>query len=209
MSKTKRDALNIVFAAAKEYQNNLVNYSLLFLCMDKHKNTYCMEVFFPASRFQHLTGLITDQSSIVPLHFFQLCLNQRLNESDFEFAENGMADWKLDVITRIVKKDISANMIGTYNNIQPLLSTEKMAGNVSACIGFVKNDGIGGYVPNTLLKGDIRNLVYVPDRIIVTYRKKFSDNHYSEIVHVARKIDWSKIKLPEEYLYLPLPNKEH
>ena len=40
MAKTKKEALAIVFAAADAYQKNLIDHSLLFLCMDKHKRTY-------------------------------------------------------------------------------------------------------------------------------------------------------------------------
>ena len=46
MAKTKKEALAIVFAAADAYQKNLIDHSLLFLCMDKHKRTYCVEVTF-------------------------------------------------------------------------------------------------------------------------------------------------------------------
>ena len=65
---------------------------------------------------------------------------------------------------------------------------------------------LAGIVPNTVLKGDIRNLVYVPDRIIVTYRKTPKEEKYSEIVYAAKKLDWSTIKLPGDYTYLPLPS---
>lgn len=105
MAKTKKEALAIVFAAADAYQKNLIDHSLLFLCMDKHKRTYCVEVTFDRSNFQHLTGLETDPSVITPSHFFQLCLDRRLRESDFEFAENGTADWKLDWSTIKLPED--------------------------------------------------------------------------------------------------------
>jgi hypothetical protein len=206
MAKTKKEALAIVFAAADAYQKNLIDHSLLFLCMDKHKRTYCVEVTFDRSNFQHLTGLETDPSIITPSHFFQLCLDRRLKESDFEFAENGTADWKLEVMPRVFQKNLSANMLGMYNQSQPVLSTERIAGSVSVCMGFVRDGGVGRYVPNTVLKGDIRNLVYVPDRIIATYRKTPKEDKYSEIVYAAKKLDWSTIKLPEDYTYLPLPS---
>lgn len=209
MTKTKKKALAIVFAAADAYQNNLIDHSLLFLCMDKHKRTYCVEVTFDRSNFQHLTGLETDPASITPSHFFQLCLDRRLRESDFEFAENGTADWKLEVLPRVFQKNLSANMLGIYNHSQPLLSTERIAGSVSVCIGFVRDGGVGRYIPNTVLKGDIRRLVYVPDRIIVTYRKSSKDNKYSEIVYTAKKLDWTSIKLPDNYSYLSLPGKNN
>lgn len=207
MARTKKEALAIVFAAADQYQENLIDHSLLFLCMDKHKRTYCVEVTFDASNYQHLTGLATDTSIISPAHFFRLCLDRRLREADFEFADNGTAEWKLDVLPRIMKKNLSANMIGMYNHSQPLLSTERIAGSVSACMGFVRNDGVGRYIPNTVLQGDIRSLVHVPDRIIVTYRKSSAELKYSEIVYAAKKMDWTTVRLPADYPDLPLPVK--
>ena len=207
MARTKKEALAIVFAAADQYQENLIDHSLLFLCMDKHKRLYCVEVTFDGSNFQHLTGLDTDPAVISPAHFFRLCRDRRLREADFEFAENGTADWKLDVLPRMMKNNLSANMIGMYNQSQPLLSTERVAGSVSACMGFVRNDGVGRYIPNTVLKGDIRSLVHVPDRILVTYRKSVRDTKYSEIVYATKKLDWSAVKLPDDYSDLPLPLK--
>ena len=205
MTMTKKEALHIVFTAADDYQKNLVNHSLLFICMDKHKRTYSIEVTFDRSNFQHLTGLETDPSAITPSHFFQLCLDRRLKESDFEFAKNGTTEWKLEVLSRVFQKNLSANMIGIYNHSQPLLATERIAGNVSVCIGFVRDGGVGRYVPNTVLKGDIRSLVHTTDRIIVTYRKMSKDLTYSEIVYATKKIDWITVKFPAPYSYLPLP----
>ena len=86
-----------------------------------------------------------------------------------------------------------------------LLFTERVAGSVSACMGFIRAGGVGRYIPNTVLKGDIRQLVHVPDRIIVTYRKASKDKKYTEIVYAAKKMDWTDIKLPADYPDLPLP----
>ena len=49
MARTKKEALAVVFAAADEYQKNLIDHSLLFLCMDTHKSSYCVEVTFDGS----------------------------------------------------------------------------------------------------------------------------------------------------------------
>ena len=43
------------------------------------------------------------------------------------------------------------------------------------------------------------------DRIIATYRKSRSEEQYSEIVFTAKKVEWEKIVLPDEYSYLVLP----
>lgn len=74
MAITKKDALSVVFSCAPEYKKNLVDRSLLFVCTDKHKRTYCLEVTFDASNFQHMTGLKTKQSGIHALYFLNYVL---------------------------------------------------------------------------------------------------------------------------------------
>lgn len=70
----------------------------------------------------------------------------------------------------------------------------------------MRNGGVGRYVPNTVLQEDIRKRVNRPDRITLTYRKRRREARYSEIVYSAKKIDWSRINLPKDYEYLPLPD---
>ena len=223
---TKKEALAVVFSCADEYKENLVDHSLLFLCQDKHKTTYCVEVTFDISNFQHLTGFKTvrmdsessehdssdenvaqktGKKKITAAHFFELCIDRRLSENDFEFAEDGTTPLKMKVLPSVVKKSLSANMIGFYNGLQPRLYTERIAGSVKACVGFVRDEDDGRYVPNTVLEGDIRQKVTRPDRILVTYRKKSDTAEYSEIVYAAKKVDWKTIKVPKEYPYLQLP----
>ncbi len=222
---TKKEALAIVFSCAAEYKENLVDHSLLFLCQDKHKNTYCLEVTFNTSNFQHLTGFKTEEiidavgiegqdsdtdsklkkRKMNAAHFFELCIDHRLSENDFEFAEDGTTPMKMRVLPSAVKKNLSANMVGYYNGSQPRLYTEQLAGGVKGCVGFKKDKCAGRFVPNTLLEGDIRTKVTRPDRILVTYRKKRDEEAYSEIVYAAKKVDFEKIKIPNEYSYLPLP----
>lgn len=216
---TKKEAMAIVFSCADEYKENLVGRSLLFLCQDKHKKTYCLEVTFNSSNFQHLTGFKTvdvasdadasddvkPRNRIDAAHFLELCLDRRLTEDDFDFAEDGTTPLKMRVLPRAVKKNLSANMVGDYNGRQPRLYTERLAGSVQGCVGFVRDKNIGRYVPNTLLEGDIRQKVARPDRILATYRKRIEEETYSEIVYAAKKIEWEKVSIPAEYSYLPLP----
>ena len=124
---------------------------------------------------------------------------------DFEFREDKTTVWKMDVLPKLMSRNLSATMIGKYNSTMPLLFTEYLSGSASACMGFVRSDDDGCFVPNTTLKYDVRTLVHKADRIIVTYRRKRSDEKYAEIVYAAKKVDWNDIKLPEEFLYLPLP----
>ena len=202
---TKKEALGIVFSCAPLYKKNLVDQSLLFVTTDKHKEVHCLEVTFDTSNFLHMTGFKLRKPGINARHFFNLCYDKRLTESDFDFASDGTTEMKMRVLPSLMKKNLSAKMLGDYNLYQPKLYTDKLAGSLSACMGFVRDGGNGRFVPNTVLEGDIRTMVKHADRIILTYRKKRIDAQYAEIVFQAKKVAWEKIVLPDEYSYLPLP----
>lgn len=185
---TKKEALGIVFSCAPLYKKNLVDQSLLFVTTDKHKEVHCLEVTFDTSNFLHMTGFKLRKPGINARHFFNLCYDKRLTESDFDFASDGTTEMKMRVLPSLMKKNLSAKMLGDYNLYQPKLYTDKLAGSLSACMGFVRDGGNGRFVPNTVLEGDIRTKVKHADRIILTYRKKRIDAQYAEIVFQAKKV---------------------
>ena len=187
------------------YKKNLVDKSLLFITTDKHKSVHCLEVTFDISNFLHMTGFKLRKPSINARHFFNLCYDKRLTEADFEFSADGTTEMKMRVLPSLMKKNLSAKMLGDYNMSQPKLYTDKIAGSLSACMGFVRDSGEGRFVPNTVLEGDIRTKVKAADRIIATYRKNRGEKQYSEVVFTAKKVEWEKIVLPDEYCYLVLP----
>lgn len=203
---TKQQALSIAFSCAALYQQNLVGRSLLLVTMNKHGHIHCTEVTFDASNYMHFTGFKVRHADITANHFFRLCLDKRLTERDFDFAPDGTTEMKMRVLPRLMQRNLSARMLGDYNGNHPQLYTEKIAGSVGACIGFVRNSGKGRYVPNTVLEGDVRTMTRAADRIVLTYRKNRTEEHYSEIVYSARNVDWQHLTLPEEYQYLPLPD---
>lgn len=254
MGYTKQQAISIVTSCAKKYQDNLVDKSLLFLCINKHKNLSCIEFTFDASNFLHLTGLKLrptadkDGTKRKPsaLEFYNKCLDNKLSVKDFDFAADGTTELKLDVLPLVINKWLSADTIGDFNSPTPQLYTEKLAGGVKACIGFVLTDSQNEvtnistsnssndsdsssndnsledssessshgssldseseskarYVPNTVLKVDIRDYITNPTRVIAVFRKCRKDAAYSELTYTAKKIDWETIKFPAELEYL-------
>ena len=115
---------------------------------------------------------------------------------------------KLAVLPLLTNKHLGpSRFIGIYNGKNPLLFTDRVAGSVKGGIGFIRNDGIGPYVPNTLLSGDMRQYITDMRRVAITYRKAISDAKYTEIVYSAKGIDWSTITLPESYEDLPWPKE--
>ncbi|MCM1261683.1 MAG: PBECR4 domain-containing protein [Butyrivibrio sp.] len=192
------------------------NRNLLLICTNASMNkTTAVKMQFEAKNFMHLTGVkFQEGKRLPPDTFYMLCLTKRLSLNDFELAEDGTTEQKLSVLLPIVSSaGLSANMIGDYNARRPALFTEKLAGGVKACVGFVYDKSRKCYVPNTVLKMDIRDNIANRLRIIATYRKSRIDEKYSEIVYKAKKVNWTKIMFPKEYEYLkkledaPLPDE--
>lgn len=205
---TKEQAIKIITDAAEKYRDELVNKTLLFICTDKHKRVVCYEFSFYNWNFKHLTGVKTkkqtddDAERISATDFYNKCLSHKLSPDDFEFADDGTTHLKLNVLSSVLCKNLSANMIGTYNSNKPYLLTDKIAGSVKACIGFVVDTIQNCYVPNTLLKEDIRHTVYSYVTVIATFRKNISEEEYNELTYRSKKAEWDKIKIPEEFEYL-------
>lgn len=202
----KEDVLPIVFSCADAYLENLSGHTLLFICSDKHKNLYAVEVTFNASSFLHMTGLKTN--NISAKDFLKRCKKRRLSTKDFNLDKSGFVEMKLKILPMLMHKNLSAKMIGNIYEYKPMLYTEKLAGNIQGCMGFKTDSKTGVYVPNTVIKDDIKNCVDHPDRIILTYRKKQNETFFSELVYTAKNIDWENIKLPKGYENLPLPKQE-
>lgn len=95
-------------------------------------------------------------------------------------------------------------MIGDYDQHSPKLITEKLAGNIQGCMGFVLSSS-GKYIPNTILKGRTDDFTKKTDRVLLIYRKKSTDSKYQEIVRIAKKVDWNIISFPDNYPDLPMP----
>lgn len=94
-------------------------------------------------------------------------------------------------------------MMGNFNNSHPLLYTEKLVGGVKWALGFRDVTGTGDYVPDTLLEGDIRDNIKDSYRIIATYIKGADESVFSQIIYRAKKIDYDKLKYPDDWDSLP------
>lgn len=193
----KEQAIKIITSCAKEYHNNLENNNLLFIFGTQQKTDYFEAAFLPKN-FLHLTGVELVSSSFSgSSDFYNKCLNGQLSPHDFSFAPNGTTDMKLMILPQLMKIHKSAKMIGDYNFSKSLLYTEKLAGNISACLGFVRDDKY--YIPNTALKEDIRDITIKPQqRILAIYKKSILQRFYTNLSYLAKGIEASALILPQE-----------
>ena len=210
---TKKEAIAVVVKCAEKYRNELEGKSLLFICANKHKQTFAIELSFFKNNYMHLTGLKpgkqldrNDTTGLFANDFYKKCLEHRLSPSDFDFSDDGTTHMKLDVLPTIICKNLHANFIGDYNSAKPRLYTEKIVGNIHGCMGFIFDPHILKYVPNTLIQEDARNLISNLVQVIAVYRKGFHDEKYKELTYKAKKADWSSIVFPEHFEYLSIQN---
>lgn len=190
----KKEALKIILECAKLYNKNLVNKNVMFICRNKQQQLFVFEVLFLPRNFLHLTGIkIMNKEIDSSIKFYRACLSNKLDVSDFKYSEDGTTIMKLRVLTQVMNLHKVSKMFGEYNNIKSYLFTEKITGNVTACVGFIGDNGF--YVPNTALKEDIRNMVVPESRstIIYTFIKTKDNKLYSTITYVSDNYNLEKL----------------
>ena len=110
--------------------------------------------------------------------------------------KDGITETKLSILPQLMQLHRCAKMIGDYDNTRPLLYTEKLAGNISACLGFTREKDY--YIPNTALREDIRDIsVHPTKRVLAIFKKDVTEELYTTLCYTAKKLDISSIKLPD------------
>ena len=103
---------------------------------------------------------------------------------------------KLSILPQLMRLSRCAKMVGDYDNTKSVLYTEKLAGNISACIGFVKEKDY--YIPNTALREDIRDIsVHPQKRVLAIFSKEIGQELYNTLCYTAKKIEFSCINISE------------
>lgn len=203
----KRRAIQIITKAAAGYQRELEDQKVLFLygsVSEVRKQLQAgegrllsiksYEVTFHRYNFQHLTGVRVNSREIESaIHFYEKCLAKRLTENDFSFAGDGSTAQKLDILENMMHIKHNAAMIGDFMDRGPKLYTEKVAGGVCGCIGFVKDKNTRLNVPNTLLKKDIRDITASPvQKVFAVFSKSYTAEKYSVLEKADKSIDMEK-----------------
>lgn len=183
----KKEAIKIILCAAQIYDKYFNDKNLL-LVYGSEINPSCIQIKALGSNFLHLTGLKTNRN-VSAEKFYQKAINKKLAASDFTFKDNTTVE-KLNVLQQVLNISQNARMLGNYNDYGFNLQTEKIAGGVKCCLGFVRTGKY--YVPNTVLKGDIRDRVVSPQRILCIMSKRTDEIFYNQVLYTAKNVDFSK-----------------
>lgn len=200
---TKKEALRIIIATAKEYAKMLEGLNYLFIYRDRVSNEieYFEAVFLPRN-YQHLTGVeFLDMEGNLQknsVFFYHKCLDNTLTQAEFRFKEDGTTPLKLEALPKLVQFLRFSKMTALYNGIRPKLAVDRVVGTINYCLGFIK-DGTY-FVPSSCLLEDIRKLGDNPSQILAIMSKKANPSEpiYKEIRYVAKGVPLNKLKMSDE-----------
>lgn len=186
----KKVAIKIITQSAKVYNDNLLNKNVLFLYQESQNGLNYLETTFLARNFVRLTGVeLQGLNKIKPTYFFKKALNNRLSENDIGFKCDGTTVLKLEVIPQLMRIKTTAKMIGEFHDCKFSLYTDKVVGGSNSCMGFVEDENNKRFfIPNTLLKKDLRDIASRKYRIIATFSKCTTDLLYNCVDYKAKDI---------------------
>lgn len=197
----KENAIKIITECAQDYHTYLENQNLMFLFGASENPSFFEAAFFPR-HFLHLTGVdLTNKNTSGSSDFYKRALKGQLSVNDFSLATDGTTEMKLFVLPQLVKIHRSARMIRDYSFTKSLLYTEKIAGTIFACLGFIRNNKY--YIPNTALKEDLRDITVKPQkRVLAIFKKPIPQPRYDEICYTAKGVDFQNLNIPIEIKHI-------
>ena len=159
----------------------------MFIYENRNRTIVNEEMFFPTTSFYHLTGIKAYDSNNELLNshkFYDLLLAGGIDESKLKVKDKTKY-YKLEVLPQLMNLDRMSSMIGNFTGNSLFLQTNKLVGNVNACMGFIKNEQ-DVYVPNTALQKDIRNMVDDRKNIIAVLKKDINEKMYKNITYLKQ-----------------------
>ena len=202
MKFTKEDARRRVLNCAKQYQQKLLNKKLIIIYRERNDNMIrYIEVAFYERNYQHLTGieLVDSEGNVLhhqAVNFYRKCIRNKLSIDEIQFKEDGTSQLKLLALPALMDVTKITKITGDYNNVRPYLFVDKVMGGVNFCLGLTKEES--EYVPSSALLEDIKKLTNAPSQVLAIFEKDFDKNIYENVKHVAKGLNLSNIKLPNE-----------
>ncbi len=187
INKQKYEIIHKLNNCAEEFHKNLESKKIMFVYEENNKNINYIETMFLSYNFFHLTGLkIINPQILNSKIFYQKLLKKQININDFQF-KNNISKWKLEILPQIIKIEKLANQIGVFANSGKLLKTDILVGTTrNSCLGlkFIEKNQI--YVPNTVLKEDIRKITTKRNRIVAILKENLRKSKYEKITYMAK-----------------------
>ena len=127
---------------------------------------------------------------LIHIDFIKDFLNNEVKTKNVQIKDN-TSYLKLEILPQLMNLDKTAKMIGQYDNSRIYLQTDKVIGNVNVCMGFIRKSK--EYIPNTVLKEDIRSITRERKRVVAILKKEILDKSYNNITYIKNNYDIFKL----------------
>lgn len=190
--------LRRIIEAANLYKTNLLHNNMLVIYRGQENQYFHIEVLFEERHFLHLTGVETVNGKD-SVYFYNRCIDNMLSVDDFNVKDTWTTTKKMKVIKPLMSIYKNARTVGDFKGVGgTLLQTEKLMGRESGCMGFAFDPKDKYYVPNTLLKEDIRDKIDKSHQLMAVYMKSKEDEKYNRLCYVAKSLDPEQVRWNEE-----------
>lgn len=179
---TVDEALNIIIAAAKEYDKKLNNKHFMIV-YKAGKEVKIVEVGFREMNFLHLTGITTKLSA--PM-FYSACISGKLSVKDISLDAKGKAQQKLMVLPYLSNLLYNNCMIGNFINSGIYIKADYFVGNTKAVLSVGFRLGKTVDFPVTLYNESVKTLARPVNKVLAIFTKEYNDSLYGNCTYLSK-----------------------
>lgn len=130
----KYRALKVITDVVQEYEIKLKNKHFLIIYQEKEEMKHTC-VGFRDANFLHLTGV---KCHFTAQRFYEICIDGKLSERDFELDKQGRSRQKLMVLSQLPNLLYNNCMIGNFIGSGIFIQADYFVGNTKAVlsVGF-------------------------------------------------------------------------
>lgn len=176
------EALNIIIAAAKEYDKKLNNKHFMIV-YKAGKEVKMVEVGFREMNFLHLTGITTKLSA--PM-FYSACIAGKLSVKDISLDAKGKAQQKLMVLPYLSNLLYNNCMIGNFINSGIYIKADYFVGNTKAVLSVGFRLGKTVDFPVTLYNESVKTLARPVNKVLAIFTKEYNDSLYGNCTYLSK-----------------------
>lgn len=184
-----KNILKILNNAVKLYDEHLNDNEFIFVFYNKERKIEYKKVKFMKNNFLHLTGVQTELS---PKEFYKNLKKKRLKVDDIKLKEDGTTRLKLEILEKMHHLIYTPTIIGDYDGFLKInLKVDSVVGNTKSqgiCMGL-KEINQNNYVPKSLLKENVKHIVYNASSVLLTLKKSCREKEFKEVTYQSKRID--------------------
>ncbi len=203
---TKQEAIEILIASAKAYQEKLAGRRFIIVYQDAISDCVAYKLLkFTQNNFQHLTGIRYGEN-VSARDFYKMCLNGMLSPEELSFNPNGFTHMKLSVLPYLSELLYHKFWIGESINNDVYINADYYAGDTKCILSVGFRNGKEDF-PVSLKRQSVKQVVKKENRVYAVYSQKIGAGKQWDCVYTDKTLSIDKITGTD--IYEELKDKLH